>query len=800
MHYRPRLSKVIADLWQQKARTLLIIVAITIGVSAFGGMFITRQVLIENMNAAHIATNPATVGLYMEPFNESLLRTVRSMPQVEAVEAFKGLSAQVWNGESWSIGNLNCTDDLATLSVDRVGLEAGTLDMERGEIVLERQSIALLDGVEIGDPVLIEIEDGEAHEYVVVGVYHDTSSLAAGTTRMVSGYVSMDTLASLGIPTLYGTLKITTDPALTTRPEIEEAAEEIVKRLEGQGYVVYGHAVDLPEEHWAAKFINIIVLSLAMLGLMALGLSGLLVVNTINSLMAQQKRQVGMMKTVGASIGDVMGIYLSLVGAFGVLALVIALPGGILLARGAINLLATFFNVDIVHFWVPAWVFLLQAFTAVIAPLIAALIPVIKGTQVTVYETVSDYGIKMTGSGRRAKRPTRRTRLPRPVLLSLRNTFRQKKRLLLTLAALSVAGVTFLGVLNGYASGMQVLDEFRGMFDFDIEIALNQPQRLQRLQREASRVEGVESVEGWAVIGGTILRPDEVLDRYGGSKEGTGVTILGPAPDSAFITPSLIEGRWLEPGDGMVVVITSEVWRKEPYLELGDELYIDLGDRNCKMEIVGFVDLIGPLQIYAPYDTVARLDGTSGQSTVALIRTESRSSKDQEIVGRAVEERYQQAGIGVEQAVTMNSMFGMITGMINFFLYFVLLMAALLGVVGGLGLATTMSLNVLERTREIGVMRAIGAADGSLRGIFLAEGLVIGLLSYAIAAIISVPVNIIGIHFAGPLILNRVIDPVFTPVGYLIWLAAVVAISAGASLLPARWAARVSVREALAYE
>jgi putative ABC transport system permease protein len=127
-------------------------------------------------------------------------------------------------------------------------------------------------------------------------------------------------------------------------------------------------------------------------------------------------------------------------------------------------------------------------------------------------------------------------------------------------------------------------------------------------------------------------------------------------------------------------------------------------------------------------------------------------------------------------------------------------MAALLGVVGGLGLATTMSLNVLERTREIGVMRAIGAADGSLRGIFLAEGMVTGLLSYLIAAIISVPVNIIGIHFAGPLILNREIDPVFTPKGYLIWLAAVVAISAGASLLPARWAARVSVREALAYE
>ncbi|MBN1122224.1 MAG: ABC transporter permease [Anaerolineae bacterium] len=800
MHYRPRLSKVIADLWQQKARTLLIIIAITIGVSAFGGMFITRQVLIENMNTAHAATNPATVSLYLNSFNESLLRTVRSIPQVYEVTAYKDFSAQVWNGESWLMGNLSYTEDLSNAAVDRVGLEAGTFDMGRGEIVLERQSIALLDDVGLGDTVLIEIEEGEAHEYTVVGICHNTGSLAANSTRMVTGFISKESLASLGITPLYRTLALTTDPSLTTRPEIEEVAEEIVKRLEGQGYVVNGYGVDLQEEHWAAKFINIIVLALAGLGLLSLGLSGLLVVNTINSLMTQQKRQVGMMKAVGANGRDVIGIYMLLVGSYGVLALIFAIPGGILLAKGATNLLAYFFNVDIVHFWVPPWVFLLQVFTAIIAPLIAALIPVMKGTRVTVYETVSDYGIKGTGGKRKRERSGKRSRLPRPVLLSLRNTFRQKKRLLLTLAALSVAGVTFLGVINGYASGMEVLDEFRGMFDFDIEIALSQPQHIQRLQREASRVEGVDTVEGWAAIGGTILRPDEVLDQYGGSKEGSSISILGTPYDSAFLTPSLIEGRWLQPGDGLVAVVTSEVWRYEPYLEVGDEIHIDLGDRNCKMTIIGFVDLIGTKQIYAPYDTVARLDGTPGQSMMALIRTESRSAKDQEIVGRAVEERYRQAGIPVDQAVTINSLFGMIVGMINFFLYFVLLMAALLGVVGGLGLATTMSLNVLERTREIGVMRAIGSADRSLRGIFLAEGMVTGLLSYIIAAVVSIPVNIIGIHFAGPLILNRAIDPVFTPLGYLIWLAAVVAISTVASLLPARWAARVSVREALAYE
>ena len=60
--------------------------------------------------------------------------------------------------------------------------------------------------------------------------------------------------------------------------------------------------------------------------------------------------------------------------------------------------------------------------------------------------------------------------------------------------------------------------------------------------------------------------------------------------------------------------------------------------------------------------------------------------------------------------------------------------AALLAVVGGLGLAGTMSLNVLERTREIGVMRAVGGSDGSVRLIVVFEGLFVGILSWVLSA------------------------------------------------------------------
>ena len=75
-------------------------------------------------------------------------------------------------------------------------------------------------------------------------------------------------------------------------------------------------------------------------------------------------------------------------------------------------------------------------------------------------------------------------------------------------------------------------------------------------------------------------------------------------------------------------------------------------------------------------------------------------------------------------------------------------MSLLMIVVGGLGLASTMRLAVLERTREIGVLRAIGARHGSILAMIQTEGLVIAVLSWALAVPLSVPMSVaLGIAF-----------------------------------------------------
>jgi putative ABC transport system permease protein len=127
-------------------------------------------------------------------------------------------------------------------------------------------------------------------------------------------------------------------------------------------------------------------------------------------------------------------------------------------------------------------------------------------------------------------------------------------------------------------------------------------------------------------------------------------------------------------------------------------------------------------------------------------------------------------------------------------------MAILIAVVGSLGLAGTMSMNVLERTREIGVMRTIGASDSAIMQSVITEGLIIGMLTWVLAIGLSLPISSLLATVIGKTLLESDLPLQFTPVGILLWLAVVVILSVVASVAPARSAARLTINQVLAYE
>ena len=127
-------------------------------------------------------------------------------------------------------------------------------------------------------------------------------------------------------------------------------------------------------------------------------------------------------------------------------------------------------------------------------------------------------------------------------------------------------------------------------------------------------------------------------------------------------------------------------------------------------------------------------------------------------------------------------------------------MAVLIAIVGGLGLTGTMSINVLERTREIGVMRAIGASNLDIQGIVLVEGMIIGLISWVISILLAFPITNVLAFGVGTSIMQAPMPPVYSMTGILIWLLGILFIGGVASALPAHRASSLTVRDTLAYE
>jgi putative ABC transport system permease protein len=443
---------------------------------------------------------------------------------------------------------------------------------------------------------------------------------------------------------------------------------------------------------------------------------------------------------------------------------------------------------------------MLEAAVGLVVPFLAAIWPVVDGTRITVREAITSYGLSKgqfgTGVIDRLLVAAEHALplLPRPFAISLRNTFRRKGRLVLTLTTLILACALFMAVLSVRASLFSTVDDFLAYFAYDAQIVLDRPYRSVQLREEAARVPGITRLENLNVANSYRIRPDDT--------ESWRIQIIAVEPGTVMFKPTLLEGRWLSPGDENAIVLNTEVIRNEPDIKVGDEINLRIQTRETTWQVVGIfqsISLIGnAAHVNDSYFT--RLMGLPDQAGAIAIQTEQHEEAAQNKLTSALDEHFKDVGIGITYVQTSSSMQNQIRSLFDVITTLLSSMAILVGAVGGLGLMGTMSINVLERTREIGVMRAIGATDGTVQQVVLTEGILIGVLSWLVGFALAAPLgkllsDAIGMGFlGGPLIYT------FSLQGALICLVGVILLAAAASYLPAQKAASLTVREILAYE
>jgi len=315
-------------------------------------------------------------------------------------------------------------------------------------------------------------------------------------------------------------------------------------------------------------------------------------------------------------------------------------------------------------------------------------------------------------------------------------------------------------------------------------------------EREALRIPGVTIAEGWMAASGIVM--------HGDGSEGDEIDISGVPVDSKTIEPQLLSGRWLRSDDTRQVVINDDFLEREPDVKVGSEINLKVGNTEHTYEVAGILSkhLSGP-RVYMGYEAFAKLTGRQNQADSVRVRASGDHISDnvtQDKIGAQLEQHFKDAGLSNSISQTRRNSYEMFTSAFDIILIVLVVMAGLLAVVGGLSLAGTMGMNVLERTREIGVLRAVGAANPAVRKVVVVEGIVVGLMSWVFATLLSAPVGRVLAGAVVESVLKAQANFQYSVVGVIVWLAIVVVIGILSSLGPARKAVSLSVREVLDYE
>ena len=641
--------------------------------------------------------------------------------------------------------------------------------------------------------------------------------------------------------------------SLTPRARVETGVTAVSEWLEDEGVVVLRANIPEPGVHLMQGNVDTGLLMIGILGGLTMLLGAFLVTNVMGAVVSQQVPQIGVLKALGGQRGLVLRQYGRMVVIFGTLALALAVPLGLLGAWFMSNDLARRLNYDIPSFGLTVTTLLVQVVGALLVPALAALGPITSASRLSIREALTQIGDTKHEIRVQTESPSYlESRIS--YLLSWRNVARRPLRLGLTVAALALAGAMFMATFGLRLGLYEAIEILVGEFAYDVQIDVTEPQPTQRLLRAAEGLPGVARVEAWGVADARRVYPD--------GRIGSSFTLYGVPPTTRIAPFAERAGAWLTEeggdageqggaaarasGEGRAageddasrdsspysltpsLYINYEAERLTARPEVGEEFTLRVnGMRERAARLVGIS--LRPFQAmaYVPYAEFEQLTGQRGRaSRLVVYLDEGVASGERQVAGeegsslgtwnlepgtslRGLSEqdvadeltaRLERAGITVAWAETATGYRTAYRAQFDALVLLVMALAGLTALVGGLGLANTMALNVLERSREIGVLRALGARRPLLRRLIVGEGLLIALASAALAVPLAVPLTLALDRIMGNSLLGSPLTFAFSWPAAAAWLVLVVAIALVACWLPAERAARMTIREAVAWE
>lgn len=797
-------NKIWADLWLSKARTLLAVASIAAGVFCVGTLFGMIDLQLAKMDAAHRQSQPSHINLmFRNDADIEMLKQINAIKGVAGVDTLTQLTVRfrLPGLSEWRLGTLIIRPDYAAQHFDLTRLLSGSWPSS-DRIAIERLS-AKFTGLKVGDRVEFETTGG-IDSLPIDGVVRHPFVKPPNFGGQVHFFADTATAMRFGIPAnSFRQLLVQTTPPYSA-DRVRTIAHEIRTVLSQNHVGVNATLLQDPDKHWGRPFFAGINSVLQIMALASLALASVLILNTLSAHITQQTDQIGVMKSLGGRTVTIARLYLTETMLMALAAIALAVPISLATAYLSSCKLLNLFNIDCGAFDISLRALTFMLLGGLLAPLLAALGPVLRGASMTVRVAIASYGLGADFGSNRFDLWVERIGarfLPTLYAAALGNLFRRKGRLLLTQSVLIIASLMFLVLMSLIASVNLTLDNEMARSRYAVRLGFSSDQSEQKVIELARSVALTQQVEVWQRLPMDMTKDGEALRQKGS----LGAQLLSLPAATQMYRPLIENGRWLRAVDaGQRVLVLSADTAELNGIKVGNTVDIRLGPVTQAWQVIGTYRWLAGSSyavepVYAPLETVRDITGRRHTASFALLSAPVSSLNQEADYVRALKQKFQDNGIKLDVYTTQakleqrrftRNQFKPVLGTL-------LGLASVIAMVGGIGLSGALAIGVLQRIREIGVLRAIGAPSKAIFRLFLLEGLLHGFVAWSL----SVPLA----YFAaepiarelGKTMLGIQLDYAFNLPAIAYWLGIINLLAWTASYWPARKAARLTVRESL---
>jgi putative ABC transport system permease protein len=524
----------------------------------------------------------------------------------------------------------------------------------------------------------------------------------------------------------------------------------------------------------------------------------------LNNLFTQQIPQIGIMKAIGAGAGRIGRFYLAMTLLVAVAATAAALPFIVLLGSAFAPNVLSFLGIEPASLRAAWWTYLVVAGVGLLLPVLMAVVPLVKTVRTTVRAAIDHHGANPRPS-RAAGLLARLGQLPgfdRGLLMALRNTIRRPARFALSVGLLASAGMMFIGGMSARDATAAVADETTERLTWDVTVQLDTPVSVDALAPLIENVPNVQRVEGWTTARAAVSGPGQLpLSRTYPDQGHGGVFVTVIPPDTTLLTePQLLDGRWLQPGETGAIVLNQVTLNKTGFdVRPGDTVELIIDGDTTTWSVAGIVQERGDSggAYVTSQGFAAAFEQPQWSNTLRIVT--DRHDEETRASVAAVDDALTGAGVTVRSSDSVGVAQAAAGGHLEPIVVILLATALPMGVVGLIGLAATMGANVLDRTREFGVLHAVGARPKAVRRIVTAEGVFVAVASCLVAIVPALGATAVIGAMLGDLFFDAPLPFRVSAISIAVWTVLVVLGAVLATEAAASRAARLTVREALAY-